>query len=539
MAKGSAELLLKVKTAGQQALAKVKDGIKAIGAAALVAAAATVAFVAKSVGAYKVQEAAVNKLNQSLVQQGIFTADLSKKYQENAAALQKLTTFGDEAIISAQAQLQSYLGQTEVTQEVTKATLDFASAMGVDLKTAADLIGKTVGSSTNALSRYGIEVDTSGTKTEKLAAVTAALNDKFGGQSEAAAKGLGALDQLSNSVGDLFEKFGQEFAPVIGFVSKRLLGLSEAAQQSGGFISSIGDIFRFVTGMGLRLKTMFTNLGETIGTVFGTIVEASTQAISLNFDKAREAVNIGMEAIAEDTKANQAQLDADLAELEATNKDAKLQKDEEFARLEQSSRIRNEQIKGKNQKGANAKTLQGQKKFHDGLLLLGVKKDKAEVANMQSTFGTISSLTQSNNKGLVALGRSAAIANITLSTSEGIARALGAFPPPINFVMASLVGAAGAVQIAAASGVKLAEGGIVQPRTGGVAATIAEAGQPEAVIPLDDDGVGASLGNISITFTGPVLGDDDQAREFAIVLDQQLRTLRQNNESEGFDERIT
>jgi len=538
MAKGSAELLLKIKTAGVAALRKVRDGIKAIGAVALIAAAATVAFVAKSVGAYRVQELAINKLNQSLVQQGIFTKELTQKYQDQAASLQKLTTFGDEAIIAAQAQLQSYLGQTEVTKEITKATLDFAAAMGVDLKTAADLVGKTVGSSTNALSRYGIAIDAGASKSEKLIQVTEALNEKFGGQAEAAAKGLGVLDQLSNSVGDLFEKFGEEFAPVIGFVTKRLLGLSDAAQQSGGFISAMGDIFRFVTGMGLRLRTAFSDLGQTIGTVFGTIVEASIQAMKLNFESAREAVNLGLELIAEDTKANKIKLDEDLAELENVNNDRKSQKDSEFANLKRRSELRNEAIKIKDKKVSDTKALEAQKKFHSGLLLLGVQKDKAEVANLQGTFGTISSLTQSNNKGLVAIGKISAAANITISTAEGIAKAF-ALGPILGPILAPIVAVAGAAQLAAVAGVKLAEGGIVQPRTGGVSATIAEAGQAEAVIPLDDDGVSASLGNISITFTGPVLGDDDQAREFAIVIDQQLRTLRQNNESEGFDERLT
>jgi hypothetical protein len=56
--------------------------------------------------------------------------------------------------------------------------------------------------------------------------------------------------------------------------------------------------------------------------------------------------------------------------------------------------------------------------------------------------------------------------------------------------------------------IKLAEGGVVMPRAGGVSATIAEAGAPEAVIPLDDPrsrdmlGSGGGMGHLTITLDG-------------------------------------
>lgn len=55
-------------------------------------------------------------------------------------------------------------------------------------------------------------------------------------------------------------------------------------------------------------------------------------------------------------------------------------------------------------------------------------------------------------------------------------------------------GAASAGIRSALSGIQLAEGGIVMPQNGGVRATIAEAGSPEAVIPLDDPKAMAMLG---------------------------------------------
>ena len=76
----------------------------------------------------------------------------SQALLDQASALQQLTGFGDENIITAQSALAAYIEEEESIKRATKATLDFASAKGMDLAAAADLVGKSFGSSTNALS---------------------------------------------------------------------------------------------------------------------------------------------------------------------------------------------------------------------------------------------------------------------------------------------------------------------------------------------------------------------------------------------------
>ena len=76
-----------------------------------------------------------------------------------ASALQQITTFGDEAIIGVQALIGSFTDDEEAIKSATKATLDLAAAKGMDLKAGGDLVSKTLGSSTNSLSRYGVEVE--------------------------------------------------------------------------------------------------------------------------------------------------------------------------------------------------------------------------------------------------------------------------------------------------------------------------------------------------------------------------------------------
>tara|TARA_R110002050_G_scaffold121113_1_gene239409 strand:+ start:2918 stop:4957 length:2040 start_codon:yes stop_codon:yes gene_type:complete len=83
----------------------------------------------------------------------------SQALVDQANALQILTGFGDEEILMAQATLAQYVREEAKIIELTKATLDFAAAKGMDLKAASELVGKSVGTSTNALMRYGVTVE--------------------------------------------------------------------------------------------------------------------------------------------------------------------------------------------------------------------------------------------------------------------------------------------------------------------------------------------------------------------------------------------
>jgi hypothetical protein len=168
-----------------------------------------------------------------------------------------------------------------------------------------------------------------------------------------------------------------------------------------------------------------------------------------------------------------------------------------------------------------------------------IQHDKL-IADRAGFLSQISSLQSSSNSALVNLGRAAAIAQITISTSkaaaEGFSWGMAMGGPPLAAVFSGLAYAAGAANIATVAGVKLAEGGVVMPRPGGTPAIIGEAGQPEAVIPLDK--MGGMGGGVTIIVNGGLLGDQASAREFAIAVDRQLLELRRNNESVSFDGRV-
>ena len=134
------------------------------------------------------------------------------------------------------------------------------------------------------------------------------------------------------------------------------------------------------------------------------------------------------------------------------------------------------------------------------------------------------------------IGKAAASANIIISTAQGIASAF-ALGPILGPILAPLVAVAGFAQLAAVNGVQLAEGGIVKATEGGMRATIGEGGRDEAVIPLDK--AGAMGTTINIHAYGGLLGNTQEAREFALAVDKELLKLRQGNESQAFDSSIT
>ena len=159
-------------------------------------------------GAFKESIDLFDKQERAEVSLRVALGATSRALLDQASAMQQLTRFGDETIIQGQA----FLAQMGLTEEqilkLTPAILDMAQAQGMDVNSAFQLVAKSAGSSTNALSRYGIEINGVAGSAERVDNTFAALNEKFEGQAEAALAGAGKLTQLSNVFGDLKESIG-------------------------------------------------------------------------------------------------------------------------------------------------------------------------------------------------------------------------------------------------------------------------------------------------------------------------------------------
>lgn len=184
-----------------------------------------------------------------------------------------------------------------------------------------------------------------------------------------------------------------------------------------------------------------------------------------------------------------------------------------------------------------------------------IEKQKAEIAKAQrlqieTTLQTgradiigasadlITAIGDKESKAVFLISKAAALAQTYISTQVAAAQALAAPPgPPFTIPLAANVETLGYIRMAAigATAIKgLAQGGIVSGASGGGLYNIGEAGKDEAVIPLDDPATKEKLGlggGVSVHFHGPVLGDENQARQFAEVIDVQLMKLRQSGSS--------
>ena len=193
---------------------------KALGMIGLgLSAKAVLDYVNKSVEAFRVQERAVKQLNQTLYNSGVYSEEYSRHLQNLASDLQKVSNYGDEVTLKAIAQGQALMGNVKITDDLIRATLDYAAATETDLNTAFTLVGKSVGTSTNALRRYGVVLDENMTKEQKAQRITQVFSQRYKGSAKNMAD---ASVQLKNALGDLSEEIGNVFNPMLEATQKAL-----------------------------------------------------------------------------------------------------------------------------------------------------------------------------------------------------------------------------------------------------------------------------------------------------------------------------
>ena len=228
------EHIIKVSSQGAKKAKKeiqgVSNGLRSMAKSAAAAAGAyfgaraLLGAVKSSIDLFAKQELAEKKLEAAL-------GKTSQALLNQAKAIQETTMFGDEQVIEAQALIGSFVQEEEAIMAATKATLDLAAAKGMELTVAADLVSKTLGSSTNALSRYGIEVTGAVGSTERLESLTGNLANVFGGQATEQAQTLtGQMEQMKNALGDAGETIGEILVPFVTDLSKKLKTGAERVQ---------------------------------------------------------------------------------------------------------------------------------------------------------------------------------------------------------------------------------------------------------------------------------------------------------------------
>lgn len=182
----------------------------AIAAVGFLAGREVINFFKESIQAASEQEDAINDLNIALKLSGQYSNDLSNSLVGLANELQATTKYEDDAVIKTSAMIQT-LGRLsgEGLQRATKDAVDLSAALGIDLTTAATMVGKAAQGEIGSLKRYGIAIQEGKTDAETFTNTLKRLEAQFGGAAAAQVNTYsGSIARLKNTWSDFKETVG-------------------------------------------------------------------------------------------------------------------------------------------------------------------------------------------------------------------------------------------------------------------------------------------------------------------------------------------
>lgn len=180
--------------------------------------------------------------------------DIQQRLIKQAGELQSRSLFGDEEIIGQQAFLAS-LGLTEQQiNDTIEAAAQLSSATGMTLDSAVKNLAKTYGGLSGELGESIPKLKELTTEQMKNGEAVKFILENYKGYAESAAEtGLGPMQQLKNSIGNVGEEIGKVLMPMVQAVARMLKdfaawlqGLSPAAKTSivviGGVAAALGPL---------------------------------------------------------------------------------------------------------------------------------------------------------------------------------------------------------------------------------------------------------------------------------------------------------
>jgi hypothetical protein len=246
------------------------------------------------------QERAVNSLNAALASAGNLLPGASEDLQNFASELQKTSKFGDEAALSNIALLQSITRlDTEGLKSATRAAADLSAAVGIDLESATRLVAKSVNGQTDALKRYGVEVQKGSSDTENFQNTIEALSAQFGGRAESELNTYsGVVAATRNALGDLLEPIG-EIVTKNPLILAGFRGFKELVENLTSVISgNKGELKSFVNSGLLFAADAAIVAAESFDVIvrafqiFGEVVTGVATAINVPLAKLTDTLGI-------------------------------------------------------------------------------------------------------------------------------------------------------------------------------------------------------------------------------------------------------
>lgn len=208
-------------------------------------------FSKKSIDAAVESEKAITAFNRALARTGEFSQAATISFQRFATQIQLSTGVADEAVLDVATRIQN-LGSltTSELQRATQATLDLSAALGIDLDSAATLVGKAATGNTSAFNKLGIEIRKGKDDAQTFANTLTTLESRFAGASAGALNTFsGSILSLSNGFGDILEEIGKfvtqspalvavvrEFGKLFVAVSESIASVREGSTVVNDFV---------------------------------------------------------------------------------------------------------------------------------------------------------------------------------------------------------------------------------------------------------------------------------------------------------------
>lgn len=294
---------------------KLGDGMKKAGTAlSLGLTLPIVAFGVASVKSAMESESALANLRATLKSTGEVAGVTFEELTANAAALQKVTKFSDETIVTGQAMLLTFtkIGK-EVFPEATETMLNMAEKFG-SVEEASIQLGKALNdpvAGVGALRRVGVQLSD---QQEQQVKDFMAVNDiagaqrvilkelqvEFGGLAKAAGQTpegqwiifLNTLDELKETVGKVILPILIDFAKNMTILIDKFNNLPPFVQKGiiiffgllavlgpvlvilGSLISTVSTVVGVFSGLGVTLPVIASGIGTVGAVITGTLLPA-------------------------------------------------------------------------------------------------------------------------------------------------------------------------------------------------------------------------------------------------------------------------
>lgn len=259
-------------------------------------------FAAESMAAWQVQLEAETKLAQVLRNTTGATQNQIDAVKTLASELQTVGVIGDEITLAGLQELGTYIENADSLKTMSVVLDDMLAqqygfnATAESAVTISTMLGKVLEGQTSALSRYGYSFTEAqeqllkyGTEEQRVATLAEVVEASVGGMNAALAQTpVGRMKQLSNTLGDVKEQFGQAFTNLkfllLPAMERMTALLSAAASQVVALSEHLAAVF------GVELN----NTAAVTGSISDSIAEqeALTEAVGETAKAQKDLTNL-------------------------------------------------------------------------------------------------------------------------------------------------------------------------------------------------------------------------------------------------------